>query len=178
MSNAEPFVGEIRWLPFSRPPSGWLACDGSLQPISGFDTLYTLLGTTYGGDGVGTFAMPDLRGRVPLHQGVGRGLTPRSIGQISGSEQITLQMNQAGHSHTLVASQDLATATMPVADLSLATVAAGDTLYCSGPGTAASATLGPSSLTYTGSGLPHDNCAPTLTISAFMAYAGIFPSQG
>jgi microcystin-dependent protein len=174
----EPFVGEIRWLPFSRTPTGWLPCDGNAVPISEYETLYTLIGTTYGGDGVNSFQTPDLRGRVPIHQGTGRGLSPRVIGQMEGSETIVLQSNQAGHIHTLVASQDAVTDTKPAVGLSPGTVAADDTLYCSGTGTSQSAALGGSSLSSIGSGLPHENCAPTLAISAFICWAGIFPSQG
>ena len=174
----EPFIGEIRWLPFARTPTGWLPCDGSIVPISGFDTLYTLIGTTYGGDGVSNFATPDLRGRVPIHQGTGPNLSPRVIGQKSGAETIILTSNQAGHSHTLVASQDAATDAKPAVGLSPGTVAAADTLYCAGDGTSQSATLGGSSLSSVGNGLPHENCAPTLTISAFICWAGIYPSQG
>ncbi len=89
-----PYVGEIRMFGFSRTPSGWQTCDGSLLPISQYEVLYTLLGTTYGGDGVTTFAVPDLRGRIPIHQGRGNGLTPKILGQLAGTEQITLILNQ------------------------------------------------------------------------------------
>jgi microcystin-dependent protein len=174
----QPFIGEIRWLPFSRSPSGWLRCDGSVVSIGEYDTLYTLIGTTYGGDGISTFATPDLQGRVPIHQGTGRGLSPRVIGQIAGTETVSLQMGQTGHSHTLLASPDPATAVAPANNLVLATVGANDTLYGSGAGTTQSATLGASSLTSVGAGLPHENCAPALPISAFICWAGIFPSQG
>ena len=175
--SVEPYIGEIRWLPFSRTPNGWLLCDGTLTPISGYETLYTLIGTTYGGDGVTNFALPDLRGRVPIHQGQGQGLSPRLLGSTAGTESVSLNLNQVGHTHTLVASTDAATLKTAAKNTSLATVAEGDTLYCSGPTTQQSATLG-NSLSGVGSGLPHDNCAPTLPVSAFIAWAGIFPSQG
>ena len=175
--STEPYVGEIRWLPFSRAPQGWLLCDGSLQPIDVYQTLYTLISTTYGGDGVSNFAVPDLRGRVPLHQGTGQGLSPRVLGASAGSETITLTSTQTGHTHTLVASANPATLKTAAKDTSLATVAAGDSLYCNGPGTGQSATLG-NSISSTGAGLPHDNCAPTLPVSAFICWAGVFPSQG
>ena len=174
----EPFIGEIRWLPFSRTPTGWLPCDGNPVSIGGYETLYTLIGTTYGGDGVSSFATPDLRGRVPIHQGTGPGLSPRAIGQMAGMEVISLQLNQTGHSHTLVASQDAATDSKPAVGLSPGVVAADDTLYCAGDGTSQSATLGGSSVSSVGNGLPHDNCAPTLTVRAFICWAGVFPSQG
>jgi len=175
--STEPYVGEIRWLPFSRTPQAWLPCDGSLQSISDYEVLYTLIGTTYGGDGITNFAMPDMRGRVPIHQGTGQGLSPRILGSSAGSETIALTSAQTGHTHTLVASSDAATLKTAAKDTSLATVAEGDTLYCNGAGTGQSATLG-NSLSSVGVGLPHDNCAPTLAISAFICWAGIFPSQG
>lgn len=173
----QPFIGEIRFLPFSRTPTGWLACNGSLTSIAQYETLFVLIGTTYGGDGVTTFAVPDLRGRVPLHQGNGRGLTPRQIGSVAGSESVSLQASNAGHVHTLLASADIATTTTPAADLGLAAVATGDTLYCYGTGTARSAVVGATSLSAAGQGQPHDNCAPTLPVSAFICWAGVFPSQ-
>jgi len=174
----EPFIGEIRWLPFSRTPTGWLPCDGSLQSISSYDTLYTLIGTTYGGDGNTNFGTPDMRGRVPIHQGTGQGLSTRTIGQMAGTEVINLQLNQTGHMHTLMASADAATDSKPAPGLSPGMVAADDTLYCAGDGTSQSATLGGSSLSFVGNAMPHENCAPTLTIRAFICWAGIFPSQG
>lgn len=95
-----PYVGEIRLFAFPRIPTGWFACDGSLKPIANNEVLFTLLGTTYGGDGVNTFAVPDLRGQVPLHMGTGPGLTNRPIGQRSGSESVTLLATQLpSHTH-------------------------------------------------------------------------------
>jgi microcystin-dependent protein len=173
----EPYVGEIRLLPYGRTPQGWLPCDGSLQPIDPYQLLFTLISTTYGGDGASTFGLPDLRGRVPMHQGTGHGLSPRTLGQMAGSETVTLQTSQAGHVHNLIASQDAATDTKPSADLTIGTVATGDTLYCSGAGTSQSATLGASSLSSVGTALPHENCAPTLPVAAFICFEGLFPSQ-
>jgi len=106
-----------------------------------------------------------------------QGLSPRILGSSAGSETIALTSAQTGHTHTLVASSDAATLKTAAKDTSLATVAEGDTLYCNGAGTGQSATLG-NSLSSVGVGLPHDNCAPTLAISAFICWAGIFPSQG
>ena len=96
-----PYVGEIRLFGFSRVPTGWFACDGSLQSIAEYQTLYTLLGTTYGGDGISTFAVPDLRGAVPVHQGTGPGLSPRPLGLFGGTESVTLSTDQIpAHQHT------------------------------------------------------------------------------
>ncbi|MEG1117467.1 MAG: tail fiber protein, partial [Janthinobacterium sp.] len=112
-----PYVGEIRLFSFPRIPTGWFACDGSLKPISEYEVLYILLGTTYGGDGVNTFGVPDLRGQVPLHQGTGPGLTPRVMGQKGGSETVTLLQTQLpAHTHVVSALSSLATVNTPAAN--------------------------------------------------------------
>ena len=96
-----PYIGEIRLFSFPRIPTGWFACDGSLKPIAEYEVLYALLGTTFGGNGINTFGVPDLRGRVPVDMGRGTGLTPRIIGESSGSENVTLlTLNLPSHSHT------------------------------------------------------------------------------
>ena len=101
----DPYVGELRLFAGTFAPSGWALCQGQLVPISESDMLFNLIGTTYGGDGQNNFALPDLRGRVPVHQGQGPGLTPRTIGQSGGSESVTLQTSEVPvHTHTLFAS--------------------------------------------------------------------------
>jgi microcystin-dependent protein len=125
-----PYVGEIRMFGFSRTPTGWLACDGSVLPISQYETLYTLIGTAYGGDGQSTFALPDLRGRVPIHQGTGRNLTPRTLGQIGGTEQVVLTSGQIpSHSHIVLASTQAATTGTPASTVALASGASTDQIY-------------------------------------------------
>ena len=115
-----PYVGEIRLFSFPRIPSGWFACDGSLKPISEYEVLFVLLGTTYGGDGVTTFAVPDLRGQVPLHMGTGPGLTNRPIGQRSGSESVTLLPTQLPlHTHPFSVNSTLATSNVPAVTAAL-----------------------------------------------------------
>ncbi|WP_245317966.1 tail fiber protein [Ensifer sp. 1H6] len=107
---------------FHRVPTGWQACDGSLLSIAEYETLYTLIGTTYGGDGVSTFAVPDLRGRVPLHWGNGQGLTPRVLGQVGGSESVTLLSTQLpSHSHPMFATTATAEATKVASTVELGT---------------------------------------------------------
>lgn len=173
-----PFVGEIRLLAFQRTPSGWFACDGSLQSISGYEVLYTLLGTTFGGDGVNTFGLPDMRGQVPLHQGTGNGLSPRVIGQQGGSENVTLiPGNMPGHTHSFAASTALASATTPAATLELAAAAGNDKTYTSSVAGLTPFSMSPASTSTAGSSLPHENTMPTLTVSFCIAWAGIFPSQ-
>ena len=109
-----PYIGEIRMLGFGRTPIGWQACDGSLLPISQYETLFVLIGTTYGGDGQSTFAVPDLRGRLPVHQGQGPGLSNYVVGQMAGTESVTLLAPQMPtHTHPMVATTGAATALTP-----------------------------------------------------------------
>src|SRR5450830_1835958 len=104
-----PYIGEIRLFAFPRIPNGWLACDGSSVSIADNETLFTLLGTTFGGDGVSTFGVPDLRGQVPVHQGTGPQLTTRVLGQNGGTEQVTLLATQLPqHTHEFNVSSALA----------------------------------------------------------------------
>lgn len=174
---SEPFVGEIRLFGFSRVPNGWMPCDGSLQPISEYEVLFTLIGTTYGGDGQSTFATPDLRGQVPMHWGNGPGLTPRTIGEASGAEGVTLTDNQIpGHTHPAIATSAAATAS--VATGGLWGAIAGDTMYATDiSGLNPIPTL-PTSSSPSGGNQPHDNTMPTVTVQYCIAWAGIFPSQG
>ncbi|QAU24851.1 phage tail protein [Dyella sp. M7H15-1] len=173
-----PFVGEIRLFGFPRIPTGWLACDGSLQSISGYEVLYTLLGTTYGGDGQNTFGLPDLRGRVPLHQGTGNGLSPRPLGQSVGTESVDLTIVQLPlHTHIAYATTNQANATSPSSSVAPGTVASTDTMYSSNLTGARSFNLENSAVTYTGGSQPHDNTMPTLTASYCIAFEGLFPSQ-
>lgn len=172
-----PFVGEIRMFGFGRIPVGWQACDGSLLPIAQYDVLYTLLGTAYGGDGENTFAVPDLRGQAPVHQGNGSGLSPRSLGQGGGSETVTLLSAQMpAHTHAFVATQGTATDATPGPTLTLAALA-DDTQYLTDITGAGAAPLQANAVTPSGGSAPHDNTMPTLTVSFCIALEGIFPSQ-
>ena len=109
-----PYIGEIRMFGFGRTPIGWQACDGSLLPISQYDALFALIGTTYGGDGQNTFAVPDLQGRLPIHQGQGQGLSNYVIGQRAGTESVTVLPTQMpAHSHVMVATTGASTAITP-----------------------------------------------------------------
>lgn len=172
-----PFVGEIRMFGFGRTPTGWQACDGSLLPISQYDVLYTLLGTTYGGDGQNTFAVPDLRGRVPLHQGQGNGLTNRVLGEVSGTETVTLTPNQIpAHSHTAFATTNAAS--NGVASTSFVPGAiSGDTLYATDITGQSAFALAPATVGMSTGSQPHENTMPTLTVQFCIAYEGIYPSQ-
>lgn len=175
---SEPFIGEIRWFPYMHgAPTGWQACDGSLLSIQANSELYSLINTTYGGDGSTTFAVPDLRGAVPVHQGAGQGLTPRVLGQVGGAWAVTLTTAQIpAHSHQLVASTDAASATSPVTHVPAKTT---DGLEFYVPNAqAATSEMYDFMLQSGGGGQPHDNCMPMLALTPCIALAGIFPSHG
>ena len=173
-----PFVGEIRMFGFPRTPTGWQACDGSLLSIGDFSTLFTLIGTTYGGNGQTNFAVPDLRGQIPIHQGAGQGRTPRVLGQKGGEEQVVLTLNQIpSHTHLVVANTQAASTATPGSSVILGPGATGDELYFSPPTGGAAEPMATNSGQPVGGSEPHDNCAPTLTVSFCIAWEGVFPSQ-
>ncbi|RZM33830.1 MAG: phage tail protein [Sphingomonas sp.] len=150
------YIGEIRILPYSRgAPLGWQLCDGSLLAISEYDVLFVLLGNTYGGDGQTTFAVPDLRGRAPVHQGTGRGLTT-----------------------IMQASTDVGTSVAP-SQFVLAAVPPGlnDQFYAASPAGVTTVPFPISMVRPSGGNQPHDNTAPTLTLQYCIATTGIFPTQ-
>jgi microcystin-dependent protein len=179
---AEPFVGEIRMVGFTFAPRGWAFCAGQLMSISQNEALFALLGTTYGGDGIVTFGLPDMRGRVPIHQGQGPGLTPRVLGEISGEENHTLIVTEiASHTHAVTVSPkcsaDDGSTGSPVGNVP-AVPAAGATpvtaYTSSGTETMAS---GSGTSTPTGGSQPHDNMQPFLVANFIIALEGIFPSR-
>ena len=172
-----PYVGEIRMFGFSRVPNGWFTCDGSLKPIAEYEVLFTLIGTTYGGDGMSTFAVPDLRGRVPIHQGRGPGLSTYVMGQMSGSEGVTLNPTQLpSHTPPLMATTALAT-TGTVGNTVLPAALSGETMYVTDITGATGASLAANTIVSIGGNQPHDNQMPTLTVQFCIAFMGIFPSQ-
>ena len=153
-------------------PAGWAFCNGALLPISEYETLFALIGTTYGGDGQNTFALPDLQGRVPVHQGNGPGLSQRVIGEKSGSETVTLSLNQMPqHTHSLRASSTLATGGAPGAAVLAKTSVSG---YGAAPVNVAMATA---AVTSSGGSQPHQNMAPYLAVNYIVSLFGVFPSQ-
>lgn len=175
-----PYIGEIRMFGFGTrgAPNGWQACDGSLLPISQYDALFALIGTTYGGDGQTTFAVPDLRGRVPIHQGTGAGLSTYVIGQRAGTETVTVLPTQMpAHTHTMVATTGAATAVTPGTNLLPGTVT-GDTFYVNTITGNNAAAMSPQMVGLAGGSQPHENCMPTLAVQFCIATQGIFPSQG
>lgn len=175
-----PYIGEIRMFGFGSrgAPNGWQACDGTLLPISEYEVLYTLLGTTYGGDGQSTFGVPDLRGRLPIHQGTGPGLSNYVIGQRAGTETVTVLPTQMpAHTHTLVVTTGAASALTPGNTL-LPGAVSGDSFYASDITGATALPMSAQSTGAAGGSQPHENCMPTLTVQYCIAWAGIFPSQG
>jgi microcystin-dependent protein len=169
---AEPFIGEIRMFGGNFAPRGYAFCNGQLLAISQYDALFALIGTTYGGDGTSTFALPDLRGRVPIHQGSGPGLTPRTIGQSFGAESVALTAGQmAAHNHFQQASTNAVSAgSGPTTVPGTATLTA---FYGSGPLVNMAATA----VDIAGAGQPHNNVAPFQAISFIIALEGIFPAR-
>lgn len=173
---SDEYVGEIRWFPYMRgAPSNWVICDGSTLSISSYPVLYQLLGTTYGGDGNTTFGVPDLRGRVPVHQGSGQGLTPRSIGQMDGTESVTLNTPQLPtHNHVFQASTANGSATSP-GKMVPAALPAGVSMYVADPQDGSPVDMLNQMFGSTGSNASHDNTQPTLPILACICTNGMYP---
>ncbi|HEY9133082.1 MAG TPA: tail fiber protein [Dyella sp.] len=171
----DPFLGEIRLFPYSFAPVGWADCNGALLPISEYDALFALVGTTYGGDGVNTFALPDMRGRVPIHQGTVPGMSTYVLGQLSGSESVTLlSSNMPSHTHTLYATTTLADTGTPSATVELGSLS-GNTMYTSSIQNVNPGALSPSMIGPTGGSQPHENRMPTLVLRYCICTSGVFP---
>ncbi len=171
---SEPYIGEVRMFGGNFAPVGWLACNGQLVPITGYEVLYTLLGTTYGGDGVTTFGIPDLRGRSPLHAGNGQGLSPRVLGEMVGTETVTLTAaQQPAHAHPVHATTTTGTAPSPAGSV-WAQNSAADLLYSA---SAPSATMSAAAFTPAGGNQPHDNMAPFQAVTFIICTDGLFPPQ-
>jgi microcystin-dependent protein len=170
---SEPFVGEIRMFAGNYAPRGWAYCDGQLLAVSQNDALFSLLGTIYGGDGRTTFALPDLRGRIPIHAGAGPGLTNRSLGARGGAEKVTLTTNQLpAHSHPFQGTEQLGNTPNPSGN-ALAKSTTADAYINEAP----SAAMSPSAVTATGGGQSHDNMQPYLAIHFIIALWGVYPSR-
>jgi microcystin-dependent protein len=173
MSN--PFLGEIRLVGFNFPPLGWATCDGQLLPISQNTALFALLGTQYGGDGVQTFALPNLRGRVPLHAGTGAGLPTYVQGQVGGSPTVTLQTtNLPSHSHPLNCVGSGGNQATPVGAFP-AVESTGTSLDYSNA--ALTGQMSPAAIGQTGGGQPVSIEPPYLCLNFIIALQGIFPSR-
>lgn len=164
---AQPYVGEIRMFAGNFAPAGWMFCEGQLLPISEYETLFNLIGTTYGGDGQSTFALPDLRGRLPVHQGNGFVLA-----ETGGVEEVTLTVNQIpAHSHAFLASNDQSNTLNPGGNV-IATPLTATPFFAQSPTTP----LNPNSISAVGGSQPHTNFQPYLCVDFIISLFGIFPS--
>jgi microcystin-dependent protein len=164
---AQPYVGEIRMFAGNFQPAGWMFCEGQLLPISENETLFQLIGTTYGGDGQSTFALPDLRGRIPIHQGNGF-----ILAETGGAEEITLTINQIpAHNHVLLANSQVATETTPSANAVPAQPSA--LIYNN---LTPLTNMNPSVISPVGGSQPHENRMPFLCVNFIISLFGIFPS--
>ncbi len=167
---SEPLLGEIRLFSGNFEPPGWLFCDGRLLPIRDHTALFEIVGNSYGGDGLTTFGLPDLRGRVPMGQGAGPGLTNRNLGDEPGAESVVLDVTQLpSHDHTLRATNSAATQTQPSGNV-LATSATPQYLNA---GT--SVVMGTDAIGASGSNAPHANVQPSTVLSFIIAIAGRSP---
>jgi microcystin-dependent protein len=169
------FVGQISLFAFDYAPKNWAQCNGQSMAISQNQALFNLIGTTYGGDGITTFALPDLRGRVPIGQGRTPQLGDMQIGQIGGSESVTLTTpNLPPHTHTLTATTQVANRRIPTGR-ALATDTSTNAEYYASPGQVT--TLSPSAIGPAGESQPHENRQPFLTVNYCIALMGLFPSR-
>ena len=165
---AQPYVGEIRLFAGNFAPAGWMFCEGQLLPISENETLFQLIGTTYGGDGESTFALPDLRGRIPIHQGNGF-----ILAETGGAEEITLTVNQIpSHTHPLVGSQAIGTEIAPGGNVLAQTAGGLQPYFEADP----NAPMAGQSVSPVGGSQPHTNFQPYLCVDFIISLFGIFPS--
>ena len=170
---AQPYVGEIRMFGGNFPPNGWAFCNGATMPISENETLFQLIGTTYGGDGQSTFNLPDLQGRVPIHQGTGPDGSTFTIGEAAGVETVTLTIQQIpNHNHAFIGTGNPGTTTNPPTNIVAQN--SGNNIYIEDQ---AFVPLAPQSLLPDGGSQPHENLQPFLCVAFIISLFGIFPSQ-
>lgn len=184
----DPFIGEIRMVGFNFAPNGWALCNGQLLPIAQYTALFSLLGTTYGGNGTTTFALPDLQGRVPLHAGAGAGLPVYTLGEKAGQASVSLTtQNLPAHAHSVApavsnanaASSSPVGAAPAVAVTSISGGQRGETAATNAYGPAVSGQSGAAFQSgLTGNGLPISTEPPFLAVNFIIALNGVFPSRG
>jgi microcystin-dependent protein len=171
---ANPFVAEIRIFPFNFAPQGWAFCNGQLMPISQNTALFSLLGTTYGGDGKSTFALPNMQGSAPMHPGQGPGLSLHDLGESGGSDNLSLlESEMPAHTHGWTASNQYGTDQSPINEMFAGGVG-GIAMYAA---PASITQLAPSALPVTGGDQPHNNMMPYLTLTFCIALQGVYPPR-
>ncbi len=172
------YVGEIRTMATSVVPEGWHDCDGSVLPINGNEALYALLGTLYGGDGAVNFGLPDLRGRLMISQGQGVGMTNRTLGSKGGTETVTMIPDQLpAHTHTFNTAGVTATVSTPSNSVTLANTQPPVIQYLNANVAGTGINLANTSITNSGSGMPHANMMPTVALRFIIATRGLFPTS-
>jgi microcystin-dependent protein len=170
----DPFVAEIRIFPFNFAPKGWAFCDGQLLPLSQNTALFSLLGTTYGGDGKSNFALPNMQGNAPMHPGQGPGLSLHDLGETGGSETVSLLESEIpSHSHAVMTQTNPGSVKLPGPDTSISR-AAGENVY--GPANNLVAFAG-ETLAPAGGDQPHNNMQPYLTLNFCIALQGVYPPR-
>lgn len=173
---ADPFVAEIRIFPFTFAPKGWAFCDGQIMPLSQNTALFSLLGTTYGGDGSTTFALPNLQGNAPMHPGQGPGLSLHDLGETGGSETVTLLQSEIpAHNHSLGAQNTPLGGVASGAGATLSRPASGNLYNVASPQLVA---MAPQAIAPAGGDQPHNNLQPYLTLNFCIALQGVFPPRG
>ena len=174
---ADPFVAEIRMFPFTFAPKGWAFCNGQLLPLSQNTALFSLLGTTYGGNGKSNFALPNLQGSAPMHPGQGPGLSLHDLGEQSGTPFVTLLTSEIPvHAHTVMGSGNPPPGNAGIPDPSVELArSSGTTVYLAAP--AAMGMMNPQALQIAGGSFPHNNMMPYLTVNFCIALQGIFPAR-
>lgn len=175
----QPFIGEVRMFGGNFPPVNWALCNGQQQAISQNTTLYTLIGTTYGGDGINTFNLPNLQSRLCVGMGQGNGLSPYAIGQVGGAENVTLTIaTMASHNHPLMASNNNTSSNLPSGNVTGkgVTTPAIAHIYNAGPPTA-TGNLNNQSVSNAGGSTAHPNLMPSLCVTFIIALYGIYPTQ-
>ncbi|HET8708382.1 MAG TPA: tail fiber protein [Pseudomonadales bacterium] len=173
---ADPYIGEIRMFSGNYAPNGWAKCDGSLLPIAGNEALFSLIGVTYGGDGRVNFGLPNLQGRLPVGQGQGTGLTPRSLGQVVGTETVTLSADQMpSHNHLFYASTSAASTSAPSNNVLAAATPNTVNLFAAVDPTKKTNTMPADALSSAGATQAHANMMPSLSIAFIIATTGIYP---
>jgi microcystin-dependent protein len=175
----DPFVAEIRIVPFNFAPTGWAFCDGQLLPISQNTALFSLLGTFYGGDGKSTFALPNLQGSAALHSGQGKGLSQRFLGEQGGTSTVTLLVSEMpAHTHVMNATTSPSTTTLPANNTSFGRSVGGSFYKANSPTVYGPLVqMAPQALPPAGGSLPHNNLQPYLTLNYIIALQGVFPPR-